>query len=45
MRVELAQRDDAAVQAAAARLADHAEPGLARLAELADEPPASVDIV
>jgi hypothetical protein len=35
-RIEPAQRDDPAVQAAAARVAAHAEPGLARLAELAD---------
>jgi hypothetical protein len=32
------QRDDPAVQAAATRLADHVERGLARMAELADEP-------
>jgi hypothetical protein len=37
-RVEPAQRDAAAVQAATARLADHAEAGLTRLAELAGEP-------
>ena len=37
-RIEPSQRDDPAVQAAARRLADHAEPGLARMAELADEP-------
>jgi hypothetical protein len=37
-RIEPAQRDDPAVQAAAARLADEAEHGLARLAELAHEP-------
>ena len=37
-RVEPSQADDPAVQAAAARLADGAERGLARLAELADEP-------
>jgi hypothetical protein len=37
-RIKPAQRDDPAVQAAAARMADVAEPGLARLAELADEP-------
>ena len=37
-RVEPSRRDDPAVQAAASRLADHAERGLARLAELADEP-------
>ena len=34
-RIEPSQRDDPAVQAAAARLADHAEHGLARMAELA----------
>ncbi len=37
-RIQPSQRDDPAVQAAATRLADHAERGLARLAELADEP-------
>jgi NAD(P)-binding Rossmann-like domain len=37
-RIEPPQRDDPAVQAAAARLADEAEHGLARLAELGDEP-------
>jgi hypothetical protein len=37
-RMEPARRDDPVVQAAAARLAAHAEPGLARLAELAPEP-------
>ena len=37
-RVEPSQRDDPAVQAAAARLADGAERGLARMAELAHEP-------
>jgi hypothetical protein len=41
-RIEPAQRDDPAVQAAAARLADSAERGLAVLAELGDEPLASV---
>jgi len=41
-RIELFQRDDPAVQAAAARLADTAERGLAVLAELGDEPLASV---
>jgi len=40
-RIEPAQRDEPAVQAASARLADVAGPGLARLAELADEPRAS----
>jgi hypothetical protein len=38
-RIEPSQRNDPAVQAAAARLADHAEPGLVRMAELAHEPP------
>ena len=42
-RIEPSQRDDPAVQAAAARLADHAERGLARMAELAHEPLPSVD--
>jgi hypothetical protein len=37
-RVEPAQRDDPAVQAVAARLADEVGPGLARMAHLADEP-------
>ena len=37
-RIEASQRDDPAVQGAAGRLADHVERGLARLAELADEP-------
>ena len=37
-RIEPSQRDDPAVQAAAARLADCAEQGLGRLAELAHEP-------
>jgi hypothetical protein len=36
-RIEASQRDDPAVQAAAARLADGAEHGLVRMAELADE--------
>ena len=35
-RVEPAQRDDPRVAAAAARLAEHVEPGLARLAEFAE---------
>jgi hypothetical protein len=39
--VRPSQRDDPAVQAAAARLADIAEPGLARMAELASGPLAS----
>jgi hypothetical protein len=37
-RVLPSQRDDAAVKAAAARVAEYAAPGLARMAELADEP-------
>jgi hypothetical protein len=37
-RIEPSQRDDPAVGAAAARVADHVEPGLARLAEFAQEP-------
>jgi hypothetical protein len=37
-RIEPSQRSDPAVQAAAARLTDHAERGLTRLAELAPEP-------
>jgi hypothetical protein len=41
-RIEPSQRDDPAVQAAAARLADSAERGLAVLAELGGEPLASV---
>jgi hypothetical protein len=42
-RIEGSQRDDPAVRAAAARLADHTERGLTRMAELAHEPLASVD--
>lgn len=42
-RIEPSQRDDPAVQAAAARLAESAEPGLARMAELAREPLSSVE--
>jgi hypothetical protein len=38
-RVQPSQRDDPAVRAATARLVDNAERGLARLAELAAEPP------
>jgi hypothetical protein len=38
VRVDPSQRDDPSVRAAAGRLADHADPGLARLAELAHEP-------
>lgn len=37
-RIEPSQRDDPAVHAAAAHLAAHAERGLTRMAELADEP-------
>jgi hypothetical protein len=37
-RIEPSRRDDPAVQAAAARVADHADAGLARLAELSGEP-------
>ena len=44
-RIEPSQRDDPAVQAASARLADHAESGLARMAELAHEPLSGVDEV
>jgi hypothetical protein len=40
-RVEPSRRDDPAVQAVAARVAEHADRGLARMAELADEPLAS----
>ena len=43
-RIEASQRDDPAVQAAAARLGDHVEQGLARMAELAHEPSSSVDV-
>ncbi len=42
-RIEASQRDDPAVQAAGSRLADCAEDGLARMAELANEPLAGVD--
>jgi hypothetical protein len=42
-RVEPSQRNNPAVQTAAARLADDAERGLARMAELAHEPLSSVD--
>ena len=41
-RIEPSRRNDPAVQAAAARLGDHAERGLARMAELAREPLSSV---
>jgi hypothetical protein len=44
-RMEPAQRDDPAVQVAAARLADHAEGGLTRMAELGHEPLPAVDAV
>ena len=37
-RIDASQRDDPAVQSAAARLSDVAERGLARMAELAHEP-------
>ncbi len=37
-RIEPSQRNDPAVQAAAARLAEHADGGLARMAQLAHEP-------
>jgi len=42
-RIEPSRRNDPAVQAAAARLADRVEPGLARMAELAHEPLSSVE--
>jgi hypothetical protein len=45
VRIEPSRRDDPAVQAAAARLADHAERGLTRMAELAHEPLPSIDEV
>jgi hypothetical protein len=41
-RIEPSQRDEPAVQAAAARLAEVSERGLTRMAELADEPLTSV---
>ena len=44
-RIEPSQRDDPAVQAAAARVADNAELGLTRMAELAHEPLSSIDKV
>ena len=44
-RVSPSQRDDPAVQAAAARLGDHAERGLTRMAELAHEPLPSIHAV
>ncbi len=42
-RIEPSQRDDPAVQAAAARLADVAERGLTRMAELTNEPLARIE--
>jgi NAD(P)-binding Rossmann-like domain len=42
-RIEPSQRNEPAVQAAFARLGEHAEPGLARMAELAHEPLSSVE--
>jgi hypothetical protein len=42
-RIQPSQRGDPAVEAAAARLADAAEPGLARMAVLAHEPLSGVD--
>jgi hypothetical protein len=44
-RIGPAQRDAPAVLAAAARLAEHAERGLARMAEFAQEPLSSADAV
>ena len=44
-RMEPSQREDPAVQAAAARVADHVGAGLFRLAELAHEPLPSMDSV
>jgi hypothetical protein len=44
-RIQPSQRDDPTVQAAAGRLADHAERGLTRLAELANEQLESIDEV
>lgn len=41
-RIDPSRRDDPAVQAAAARLAQHAERGLLRMAELAGEPLSNV---
>ncbi len=43
-RIEPDQREDPAVQAAAARVAEVIEPGLARLTDLAGEPLASADV-
>jgi hypothetical protein len=42
VRIQASQRDDPAVQAATARLADCAESGLTRMAELAHEPLSSI---
>jgi hypothetical protein len=42
-RIEPSQRDDPGVRAAAARLANTAEAGLARMAELANEPVSNVE--
>jgi hypothetical protein len=44
-RIEPRQRDEPAVQAALARVADHTERGLTRMAELAPEPLPSIDTV
>jgi len=38
-RLDPTQRADPSVKAAAARVADHIEPGLRRMAELAADPP------
>jgi hypothetical protein len=42
-RIQPSQRDDPALQAVAARVAAHAEAGLARLAQLGDEPLSDVN--
>jgi hypothetical protein len=44
-RIDPARRDEPEVRAASARLADVAEQGLARMAELADEPQTSTEAV
>jgi hypothetical protein len=44
-RIQPAQRDEPAVKAAAGRLADYIQPGLARLSELANEPLPGRDVV
>lgn len=44
-RIEPSRRDDPAVRTAAARLADHVDRGLARMAELAREPLPGIDSV